>query len=152
MPELKIKRLKQTAKLPVRMTPGSAGLDLYAAEEVTIPAAQVTKDGLVEIGRAVVSTGLLMEIPLGMVGKIASRSGLSVKHNLEVGAGWIDSDYRGEILVEMKNFSAHPFLVKPGERIAQLVLLKLGEYLVTEVEAINNSVRGSGGFGSTGVE
>jgi len=152
MLELKIKRLKQTAQLPIRMTPGSAGLDLYAAEELTIPAAQVTKDGLVEVGRAVISTGLAMEIPLGMVGRIASRSGLSIKNNLEVGAGWIDSDYRGEVLVEMKNFSARPFLVRPGERIAQLVLLKLGEYLVTEVENINNSIRGVGGFGSTGVE
>ncbi|KAF0248643.1 MAG: hypothetical protein FD167_1955 [bacterium] len=152
MLELKIKRLKQTAQLPIRMTPGSAGLDLYAAEEVTIPATQVTKDGLVEIGRAVISTGLAMEIPLGMVGRIASRSGLSVKHNLEVGAGWVDSDYRGEVLVEMKNFSDRPFLVKRGDRVAQLVLLKLGEYLVTEIETINNSVRGAGGFGSTGVD
>lgn len=152
MLELKIKRLKQAAQLPVRMTPGSAGLDLYAAEDVAIPASKVTKDGLVEIGRAVISTGLAMEIPLGMAGRIASRSGLSVKHNLEVGAGWVDSDYRGEVLVEMKNFSDRPFLVKTGDRVAQLVLLKLGEYLVTEIETINNSVRGVGGFGSTGVD
>lgn len=152
MLELKIKRLKKTAQIPIRMTEGSAGLDLYAAEEITIPSAQVANDGRVEVGRATVSTGLAMEIPLGMVGRVASRSGLSVKHNLEVGAGWIDSDYRGEILVEIKNFSAHPFLVKVGERVAQLVLLKLGEYLVKEIDELSMSARGVGGFGSTGVD
>ncbi|MBI4854960.1 MAG: dUTP diphosphatase [Acidobacteria bacterium] len=152
MQELKIKRLKDTAKLPIRMTSGSAGLDLYAAQEITIPATELKQDGLVEVGRAVVSTGLAMEIPVGMVGRIASRSGLSIKHNLEVGAGWIDSDYRGEILVEIKNFSARPFLVKLGERIAQIVLLKLGDYEILEVELISSSRRGVGGFGSTGVD
>lgn len=152
MQELKIKRLKDTAKLPIRMTSGSAGLDLYSAEEITIPATELKQDGLVEVGRAVVSTGLAMEIPVGMVGRIASRSGLSIKHNLEVGAGWIDSDYRGEILVEIKNFSARPFLVKLGERIAQIVLLKLGDYEILEVELISSSRRGVGGFGSTGVD
>lgn len=150
MLELKIKRLKETAKLPIKMTPGSAGMDLYAAEETVIPATQIVKGNFVEIGRGVVSTGLAMEIPLGMVGRVASRSGLSVKHNLEVGAGWIDSDYRGEILVELKNFSAHPFVVKVGERIAQLVILELGKHFVTEIESLNSSLRGEGGFGSTG--
>jgi dUTP pyrophosphatase len=151
MQELKIKRIVDTAQLPTQMTVGSAGLDLYAAKETIIPASQVNKEGFVDIGRATVSTGIAVEIPLGMVGRVGSRSGLSVKHNLEVGAGWIDSDYRGEILVELKNFSAHPFLVNPGERVAQLVLLKLGEYILTEVEELNPTRRGAGGFGSTGV-
>lgn len=155
MLELKIKRLKETAKLPIRMTFGSAGLDLYAAEEITIPASKLKDDGFVEVGRGVISTGLAMEIPVGMVGRVGSRSGLSIKHNLEVGAGWIDSDYRGEVLIEMKNFSARPFVVKVGERIAQLVLLKLGEYSIKEINdfaCLSSSERGSGGFGSTGVE
>lgn len=155
MLELKVKRIKETAKIPVRMTLGSAGLDLYAAEETTIPASELKENGFVEVGRGVISTGLAVEIPIGMVGRIGSRSGLSVKHNLEVGAGWIDSDYRGEILIEMKNFSARPFLVKVGERIAQLVLLKLGEYSIEEINdfgCLSSSERGSGGFGSTGVE
>lgn len=151
MQELKVKKLVETAQIPVKMTVGSAGLDLYAAKEVIIPAAKVNQEGLVDIGRVLVSTGLSIEIPVGMVGRVASRSGLSVKHNIEVGAGWIDSDYRGEVLIELKNLSAQPFLVKVGERIAQLVILNLGEYVVTEVKDLNSTTRGEGGFGSTGI-
>lgn len=150
MDTLKIKRLTPLARLPQRMTAGSAGLDLYAAVAITIPAAQISTNGKVAIGRALVSTGLALEIPLGMVGRIASRSGLSTKHNIEVGAGWIDSDYRGELLVELKNLSSQDFQIEVGERIAQLVLLKLGDYLITEIDLLTSSERGSGGFGSTG--
>jgi dUTP pyrophosphatase len=151
MQDLKVKRLVESAKVPTKMTVGSAGLDLYAAKETIIPAAKVNEKGFVDIGRELVSSGLAVEIPRGMVGRIASRSGLSVKYNIEVGAGWIDSDYRGEILIELKNFSAQPFLVKQGERVAQLVILNLGECLITEIQNLNETTRGEGGFGSTGV-
>lgn len=150
MDELKVKRLIESARLPVRMTVGSAGFDLYAAVATIVPPARVVEDQTVEIGRALVSTGLAFEIPLGMVGRIGSRSGISVKSNLEVGAGWIDSDYRGELQVEMKNLSAKPFTIAVGDRIAQLIILQLGNIKLIEVAELNLSPRGEGGFGSTG--
>lgn len=150
METFKVKKILETAQLPTRMTPGSAGYDLYAAAEVVIPASQVTPEGKVEIGHALISTGLSLEIPLGMVGRIGSRSGLSVKANLEVGAGWIDSDYRGELRIEMKNLSAQPYQIKVGDRIAQLIIVQLGLVRLVEVDEIDDSARGAGGFGSTG--
>jgi dUTP pyrophosphatase len=150
MAELKVNRLMDAARLPTRMTAGSAGFDIYSAVSMIVPPAQVNKEGLVEIGRALISTGLALEIPAGMVGRIGSRSGLSVKHNLEVGAGWIDSDYRGELKIELKNLSCRPFAIAAGDRIAQLILLKLGDVDLKEVDSLASSSRGAGGFGSTG--
>ncbi len=148
---LKVKRLCETAYLPSRMTSGSAGFDLYAAVTATVPPAQLLPEGMVEVGRALISTGLVVEIPAGMVGRIGARSGLSVKYNLEVGAGWIDSDYRGELKIELKNLSAKPFSILPGDRIAQLILLNLPEITLVETEAVIETARGVGGFGSTGL-
>lgn len=96
------------------------------------------------------STGLVMELPSGTVGRVASRSGLSVKANIEAGAGWIDSDYRGIVKVELKNFSSKPYQINRGDRIAQLVVLPVVEVEVRVVADVKETSRGGGGFGSTG--
>jgi dUTP pyrophosphatase len=119
---VKITRLSSDAKLPRRASTGAAGFDLFASQRIVIPAAQA-HDGRVDIGRALVSTGLALSIPAGHVGRVGARSGLSVKNNIETGAGWIDSDYRGELKVELKNFSSQDFIVVAGDRIAQLIIL-----------------------------
>lgn len=132
------------------MTGGSGGFDLYAAESVEVPPAQCDEDGHVEVGRALVSTGIEIELPTGTVGRIASRSGLSVKSNVEVGAGWIDSDYRGTLMVELKNLSSRPFRIDQGDRIAQLVILPVVDAEIRVVTSLNMTKRGASGFGSTG--
>ncbi len=132
------------------MTAGSAGFDLYSAESIEIPPTHCEMDGRAEVGRALVSTGLVIELPPGTVGRIASRSGLSVKANIETGAGWIDSDYRGTVKVELKNFGSKTYKVNQGDRIAQLVVLPVVEVEVNMVADVRETSRGGGGFGSTG--
>ena len=146
-----VKLVRPGAQPPGKMTPGSAGYDLYAAEEVEVPANRCDSDGSAEVGRATVPTGLVLELPRGTVGRVASRSGLSVKSNIEVGAGWIDSDYRGEILVELKNFGSKPYKVSQGDRIAQLVILPIVDARVIVVADVEETRRGQSGFGSTGL-
>ena len=137
------------AKPPSRMTRGSAGFDLYAAESVEIPAAKCNADGYVEVGRGLVPTGIEVELPQGTVGRIASRSGLSVNSNIEV--GWIDSDYRGALMVELKNLGSKPYKVSQGDRIAQLVILPVVDIEIGVVSSLEETSRGSSGFGSTGM-
>jgi dUTP diphosphatase len=146
---LRVKLVHPAAKLPARMTPGSAGLDLYAAESIEVPPTRCEQDGCVEVGRALVPIGIKLQLPPGTVGRIASRSGLSVNSNIEAGAGWIDNDYRGELKVELKNFSSKPYKVNPGDRIAQLVILPLADVEVKSVLHLEDTERGSSGFGST---
>jgi deoxyuridine 5'-triphosphate nucleotidohydrolase len=150
MQKVGVKLVHPAAKPPQRMTAGSAGFDLYAAEGVMIPPAHCEPDGCAEIGRALVSTGIEVQLPPGSVGRVASRSGLSVKANLEVGAGWIDSDYRGTLMVELKNFGSKPYEVKEGDRIAQLVILAVVDAEISVVADTVETVRGRAGFGSTG--
>ena len=147
---LNVKLLQPGAQAPKKMTVGSAGYDLFASKSTTIPAARHLGNGLVEIGRSLVSTGIALELPPGTVGRVAARSGLSVKFNIEVGAGWIDGDYRGEIMVELKNLSAEVFVVDQGDRIAQLLLLPITDAEVNVVPKLSESSRDIGGFGSTG--
>ncbi len=116
-----------------------------------IPAAQML-EGRVNIGRALVPTGVALDIPERHVGRVGSRSGLSVKHNIEVGAGWIDSDYRGELKVELKNFSGLEFIVEEGDRIAQLIILSIVTPALEEVDSLSPTTRGTRGFGSTGAQ
>lgn len=149
MTTLRIKLVHPAAKLPVRMTPGSAGLDLYAVESIEIPPARCNPSGHADIGRALVPTGIILQLPPGTVGRIASRSGLSVNSNIEAGAGWIDNDYRGELKVELKNLSSKPYKVNPGDRIAQLVILPLVDVEVQSMSRLEDTERSSSGFGST---
>ena len=150
MYSLGVKLVEPQAKVPTKMTAGSAGFDLYSAESVEVPPTRCEPDGRAEVGRALVSTGLVMELPPGTVGRIAARSGLSVRANVEAGAGWIDSDYRGTVKVELKNFSSKTYKINRGDRIAQLVVLPLVEVEVKVVGDIGETSRGGGGFGSTG--
>lgn len=92
-----------------------------------------------------------MAIPEGYAGRIGARSGLSVKHNIEVGAGWIDQDYCGEIKVKLLNCSSAPFHVHQGDRIAQLALVRIATPEPDIVEALPPTQRNTNGFGSTGI-
>jgi dUTP pyrophosphatase len=137
---LRFKRLDTAAKLPTRGSAHAAGLDLYAIERVTIEAG----------ARAAVRTGLAVEIPSGFYGRVAPRSGLAVRHGLDVLAGVIDSDYRGEILCALVNHGEEPFEVEPGARIAQLIVVAIATPEPAWTEDLEETERGAGGFGSTG--
>ncbi|EEH11214.1 dUTPase [Histoplasma capsulatum G186AR] len=137
---LLIKKLVPTARAPTRGSAFAAGYDLYCAKAIVIPAK----------GKALVDTGLAIAVPDGTYGRIAPRSGLASKHFIDTGAGVIDADYRGEVKVLLFNFSDVDFTVNEGDRIAQLVLERIYTPEVVEVEQLEESVRGAGGFGSTG--
>jgi deoxyuridine 5'-triphosphate nucleotidohydrolase len=141
--------LSPDARLPIKGTRAAAGFDIFAAKQVVVPGAAIA-NGRVNIGRALVSTGLALAIPSGCVVRIGSRSGLSTERNIEVGAGWIDPDYRGEIKVELKNFAGEEFLVKKGDRIAQLFILQTFDVTFEPAMRLTRSGRGKRGFGSTG--
>ena len=119
----------------------SAGYDLSSCETLTIPAGK----------KALVKTGLQIACPEGTYGRVAPRSGLAHKHFIDVGAGVIDADYRGEVGVILFNFGEQDFEIKPGDRIAQLILEKISLSEVEEVDDLTVTERGAGGFGSTGV-
>ena len=139
--KLIVKRLCNNAALPKRGTEGAAGYDLSAAHDCVIPAK----------GKGVVKTGLTMTFPSGMYARIAPRSGLAVKKFIDVGAGVVDQDYRGEVGVVLFNHADDDFQVKQGDRIAQLILEKIATPEVQEVQELGDTKRGAGGFGSTGV-
>ena len=150
MVDAKISLLSDRAQTPTRMTDGSAGYDLYAAVDAVVPAATISPGGTVDIGRCLVPLGLAIEMPIGTVGRIAARSGLSVKFNIEVGAGWIDSDFRGEVMVELKNLSSADYKITAGDRIAQLILLKTLQAELVVSDRLESTSRGTSGMGSTG--
>jgi dUTP pyrophosphatase len=142
-PLLKVKRLRPHARLPRRATEGSTGLDLLAC---------LDEPGYFKLGRdpARVPTGVALEIPPGFDAQVRPRSGLSAK-GVAVAFGTIDSDYRGEVLVTMYVFgSLEEYRINDGDRIAQLVVSRLAELPIVEVEELSASTRGSGGHGSTG--
>tara|TARA_X000000368_G_C22771430_1_gene597351 strand:- start:167 stop:604 length:438 start_codon:yes stop_codon:yes gene_type:complete len=137
---LQIKRLTLDAVLPTRGSPGSVGYDLYSLDELTIdPGA-----------RNIVSTGVCATVPSGCYGRIAPRSGLSVKYGIHVGAGVIDPDYTGELKVNLFNLGVIPYEIKKGDRIAQLILEKCMTPFVEEVSELKRTMRANRGFGSTG--
>ncbi|MCR5653451.1 MAG: dUTP diphosphatase [Ruminococcus sp.] len=143
--ELKIKRLRESAKLPTRGTQGSAGMDLYACidEEITI------NPGDLEI----IPTGIAIALPDNTcVAYLYARSGLGVKHGicLSNGVGVIDSDYRGEVCVGLCNVSDKPYTISPSERIAQMVISPVIIPELIETDNLDATERGAGGFGSTG--
>lgn len=111
-----------------------------SAADVVIPAQ----------GKVIVPTDLSIALPEGTYGRVAPRSGLAVKHHLDVGAGVVDADYRGPLGVVMFNFSQSDYQVKEGDRIAQLIVERIMTPAVMEVDDLDNTDRGAGGFGSTG--
>lgn len=139
-------KLSNNAIIPTRATPGSAGYDLYALEDYTVAVNSAFASNV-----QMVRTGVCVEIPSGYFGKIFPRSSLAVKHSIDVGAGVIDSDYRGEIKVVLFNHGNLNFHIKKGDRIAQLVIIPCLMGNSTEVESMSDTSRGEGGFGSTGV-
>lgn len=143
--KINIKKLNKNAIIPNRGSEFSAGYDLYACleEPINIKSNQTVK----------IPTGLAMEIPVGYAGMIFARSGLSTKKGLAPAnkVGVCDSDYRGEYIVALHNHSNNDVVVSPGERIAQLVIIPFLSVDFVETDKLNDTVRGSGGFGSTGI-
>lgn len=144
--ELKVKRLRENATLPIKATPGSSGYDLTAC--ITTP--------------VVIKPGEIYNIPLGIATEPSSmdvtmfiypRSGIASKHGVTLvnSVGVIDSDYRGEWCVSLINLGTEYFIIEPGMRIAQLVVMNHISPNVKEVTELSNTMRGLGGFGSTGV-
>ena len=139
---INIKKLRSDAVIPKRGSNGAAGYDLYSCNGDVIQPHETKK----------FETGLSIEIPNGYFGGIFARSGLSIKEGLRPGncTGIVDSDYRGNIVVALHNDSNIPKRIEKGDRIAQLVIIPYLEATFNEVDELNGTERGSGGFGSTG--
>lgn len=140
---LGFKRIHPEATLPAYAHASDAGMDVRSVEDVTIPVG----------GRALVHTGLVMELPPRYEAQVRPRSGLALRHGVTVlnTPGTIDAGYRGEVGVILANFGDAPFEVKKGDKIAQLVIAPVTQPVIVEVADVNATDRGAGGFGSTGV-
>lgn len=169
MNKLNIKKLHKDAILPTRNTSTDAGLDLYALDDVIIPPCMESNTnypdgtitlgngesltihrGTLKVGSAKIGTGIAMQIPDGYVGIVESKSGLGFNHGIEAFNGVIDSGFRGELKVKMKNLTDKPFEFKKGQKIAQLVIYPIVLLEPNEVEDLDDSSRGINGFGSSG--
>lgn len=146
-PPVKLKRLENGIGLglPAYETAGSAGADIQAAVEAPV----TLKPG----ERGLIPAGFAMALPVGFEAQVRPRSGLAVKNGLTVlnAPGTIDSDYRGEVKVPLINLGAEPFVIERGMRIAQMVIAPVVQGDFAEVDELDETVRGAGGFGSTGV-
>lgn len=136
---IKVKKLTQTATIPTRGSDQAAGLDLYADESLVVKAGS----------HAIIPTGVAVAIPDGYCGQVWPRSGVSVRHGVDVLAGVIDSDYTGEIKVVLQA-GAHDFEISQGDRIAQMLVVPVSMLQCTEVDRLDDTARGTCGFGSTG--
>ncbi len=142
--KVRLKRLDPRAILPTYATPAAAGADLYAVADKAL---------VIAPGETVlVHTGLALEIPCGYVGLVYARSGLASKRGLAPAnkVGVIDADYRGELMVALYNQSSTEQQLAPGERVAQLVIAPVVQAAFEECDALSDTARGCGGFGSTG--
>jgi len=137
---LKFVRTSSAAHRPTKGSSLAAGYDLYSASKVTIPANGIAR----------IPTDLKVSVPSGTYGRIAPRSGLAIKHSIDVGAGVIDEDYRGPVYVLLFNHGQNSYTVNPGDRIAQLICEKLAKPRLVEVNSLNTTPRNGNGFGSTG--
>jgi len=138
--KLKIKRLSSNIPLPSYAHQDDAGLDLLAAEEVTLEPGQ----------RVQIASGLAIEIPAGYAGLIWDKSGLSHKYGMKILGGVVDSNYRGEVKVGMVNLSQQEQTFKVGDKVAQLLIQPVVTAEIEEAEELSDTSRGAGGFGSTG--
>ena len=145
---VKFKRLEDSADMPLPSygSEGSSGMDIRASVKEPI----VLKPGEIRL----IPTGLTVSIPRGYEGQIRPRSGLALKHGIGVvnSPGTIDSDYRGEICIIVINWGEQPFTIRRGDRIAQMVITKVCRAGIAEVEVLDETQRGEGGFGHSGVE
>lgn len=143
--KVKLMKIKENAIIPAQATKGSAGLDLYACIEEPIN---------LNAGESVlIPTGIAVELPNNeMAAFIFARSGLATKYGISLtnGVGVVDSDYRGEICVGLRNFGKENYVIEKNERIAQMVIMPVISAIFSECEALNKTDRGNGGFGSTG--
>jgi dUTP pyrophosphatase len=143
--EIEVKRLPhgEGLPLPAYATSGAAGMDVVSAEDVILPS----------MGRHAVATGLALAIPEGYEVQVRPRSGLALKHGISLPntPGTIDSDYRGELKIILINLGAEAFEIKRGDRVAQLVVAPVQIGRMVEVAELDETARGAGGFGSTGV-
>lgn len=138
-PVLRVVRLSPGARLPERASAGAIGYDLRASTPARVPAR----------GRVLVSTGLAIALPPGTYGRVAPRSGLASKKCVDVGAGVIDPDYRGELHILLVNDADRDFFVEIGDRVAQLIVERAATPPVVETDRLDDTARGSDGFGST---
>lgn len=141
---LKIKRLAHNVNVPQYQTAGAAGMDLCAAIEEPVT--------LKPLERALIPTGLKIELEHGYEAQVRPRSGLSIKHGITLinCVGTIDEDYRGEVCVPVVNLSNETYTIQPQERIAQMVIARVEQARIEVVTELTETVRGAGGFGSTG--
>ncbi|XP_047218695.1 deoxyuridine 5'-triphosphate nucleotidohydrolase, mitochondrial [Girardinichthys multiradiatus] len=137
---LRFSKLSEHATTPTRGSAKAAGFDLYSAYDYSIG----------PLDKAIVKTDIQIAIPHGCYGRVAPRSGLAAKHFIDVGAGVVDEDYRGNLGVVLFNFGKETFEVKKGDRVAQLVCEKICYPDLVEEETLDETDRGAGGFGSTG--
>ncbi|XP_043776647.1 deoxyuridine 5'-triphosphate nucleotidohydrolase, mitochondrial isoform X2 [Cervus elaphus] len=137
---LRFARLSEHATAPTKGSARAAGYDLYSAYDYTLPPME----------KVLVKTDIQIALPSGCYGRVAPRSGLAAKHFIDVGAGVIDEDYRGNVGVVLFNFGKEKFEVKKGDRIAQLICERIFYPEIEEVQVLDDTERGSGGFGSTG--
>ena len=137
---LKFRRLDERAILPTRGSASSAGLDLYSIEDISIAPRQ----------RILARTGIAVAVPVGFYGRVAPRSGLAVKNGLDVLAGVIDSDYRGEVCCALLNTGDETIELAAGSRLCQLIVEQIITPTPKWVDELDETARGAGGFGSTG--
>jgi dUTP pyrophosphatase len=138
--QLKIKKLNSEAVVPNYAHSDDAGFDLFSVENIEIQ----------PMSRVQVPTGIAMEIPVGHVGLIWDKSGLSHKNGLKTLGGVIDSGYRGEVKVGLINLSTETYLLEKGHKVAQMIIQKKETCEIVEVDELSDTSRGEGGFGSTG--
>ena len=144
---LRVVRLREQARVPAYQSEHAAGMDLCACpprgESIEIPAGEIR----------VIPCGISIAIPHGMEGQVRPRSGLASKHGIGMpnAPGTIDSDYRGEVMVPLINLGKHAFVVEPGMRIAQMVIAPVVRVRIDETASLEETARGTGGFGSTGI-
>lgn len=144
---LRVRCLREGVQLPRYQTEHAAGLDLQAWPEAAHPPISIPP-----LGRCLVPTGIAVAIPVGYEAQVRPRSGWALKHGLTVlnSPGTIDSDYRGEIQVLLVNLGADPVFIQPGDRIAQLVVAPVSRVQLQEVASLEDTNRGTGGYGHTG--
>jgi dUTP pyrophosphatase len=140
--EILIKKINPEAKIPAFAIAGDAGIDLYSAE-----------DKIIEPGeRYACSTGIAMQIPRGYAGLVWDKSGIAAKFGLKTMAGVIDSGYRGELKIVLINLGKEEYKISKGDKIAQMLIQEINNPEIVEVSDLDDSQRGEGGFGSTGIK
>src|SRR3989344_2401033 len=138
--EIKIKKLHPEAITPSQAYVMDAGMDLFAVRDTVVSVG----------GTVIISTGIAMEIPEGYAGLIWDKSGLAVNHGLKIFGGVIDAGYRGEVKVGIGNFNSREYVIKAGNKVAQMLIQKIESPRIVVVDELSDTSRGDGGFGSTG--